>query len=180
MKKIYLLSALILLMTCLSCGSKKDAFDTSRWYFKIKVDNEWREFKDDIGANLATDWNGNNRPHLAFGGGSNTTGEYMLFNYDLIITKYGSDSLPISPKMEYSFRYFEYKIGSKRVIYTPQSGWDDGAGTFNLTEFKVIDTTAKFAGYFRGKMSYKNDAGNTVTITEGQFNLPRNDQKVNN
>ncbi|MCH5597749.1 hypothetical protein [Niabella ginsengisoli] len=79
--------------------------------------------------------------------------------------------------MEYNFRYFEYKMDGRIVIETPQSGWDNGKGKFALTEFKVVDTTGKFAGYFKGNMSYVDDQGKTVTITEGQFNLPRNDLK---
>lgn len=177
MKKNRLLLLSILLICCLSCNNKKDAFDTSQFYFKVKIDNQWKNLKDGMGAYLLTEWDGRNGPNVAFGGGSEQRKEYMLFNFDIEITRFGTDSLPVIPKIEYNLRYFEYKMNNKVVIATPQSGWDNAVGTFKMNEFKVIDTTGKFAGYFKGNMSYVNEQGQTVTITEGQFNFPRNDLK---
>ncbi|MGE9314413.1 hypothetical protein ACLOAU_22345 [Niabella sp. CJ426] len=177
MKKNLLLPILFLLFLGLSCGSKKDAFDTSNFYFKVKIDNQWKNLHDDMGAFLRTEWDGRTNPNVAFGGGNASGKEYMLFNFNIDITRFGTDSLPTTPKMEYNFRYFEYRINDKIVISTPQSGWSDPVGKFSMNEFKVIDTTGKFAGYFKGNMSYVNEQGKTVTITEGQFNFPRNDLK---
>ncbi|WP_018629522.1 hypothetical protein [Niabella aurantiaca] len=183
MRKSQLALILLFVILCLSCGNKKDSIDTSSWYFKVKIDNQWRYLPDDLGAFLRTEYSGDNHPFLAFSAKNEQTKEYLLFNFNITIIRYNADSTVMHPPTtKYSFHHFEYTVNNKKVIETRSSPFGGSAnlGTISLHEFKVVDTTRKLAGYFKGNMSYVDDAGKTVTITEGQFNLPRNDQKVYN
>ncbi|MCH5597750.1 hypothetical protein [Niabella ginsengisoli] len=62
MKRLILIISVFLFAIALSCGNKKDAFDTSSWYFKVKIDDKWHKLNDDLGAYLRTEaeWNWNN------------------------------------------------------------------------------------------------------------------------
>lgn len=154
--------SVLLSVICLSCQKGNDTFDTSGWYFKVKIDNQWETLPDDLGAYLQTEWSGSNMPFLALSAKNNATGEYLLLNFNVTVVKYNADStVKNPPSMKYDFRYLGYSVNDEWVMETRQSmgSPNPDLGKINLQEFKVIDTAGKMAGLFTGNLSYVNKAG---------------------
>ncbi|GEM_PF-4462895 len=156
------------------CGDKKNGIDentidTSTMYFKMKIDDQWHTYKDNIGGIITSSY----PTILAIGGDNKASGETILLNFYVTTIRYNSDSAAITPYNKYDLFVFEYAKDNKKLIQLP-SALREAVGRFNLTEFKLLDTAGKFTGFFKANASYVDGNGKTVRITEGQFNIPRN------
>lgn len=168
---LIILSTFILLP---GCGDKKNSIDentidTSTMYFKMKIDNQWYTYKDNIGGIITSTY----PTILAIGGDNKANGESVLLNFYVTTIRYNTDSAAVTPYNKYDLFVFEYVKDNKNLIRLPDA-IRQPIGSFNLTEFKLLDTAGKFTGFFRADASYVDSNGKTVRITEGQFNIPRN------
>ena len=151
----------LLTATIISCSEDSSENDSQQYYMKAKINGVQKEFSDDFFGQYYANYP--NGPIIYIGGTSNPSTAVPGFS----ILVEGNEQVTAKTYSHGPYTLFaSYRASLEESLY-----YSDGLSQprdFTLTVTKFTNVSVE--GTFKGML--KNDSGETISITEGEFVIP--------